>query len=368
MSKSTGQLIAAGLVIAGLLGYAGFTVLRSGTLADGVALPETSAGAAPSASLAPPPTVFPPDGRVFLGVQTATGPFDFTPVDTFSAATGYRPPVLQFTQGWADDQFNADSFNRIAARGMMPILAWEPWDFRVAGTPSVRADQPEYRLSRITAGAFDSYIRTWANGIKNLGYPVGIRFAHEMNGTWYPWCEGVNGNRPGDYVKAFRHVHQIFTDAGADNVVWIWSPNVTYQGAKPLSRLYPGGRYVDWVGVSGYYGTAGVTSYRSFNTIFSATVQQLRRLPKRPMVITETGASDKAGQQARWITQMFQQLPRYPEVIGVIWFEVDKELDWRIANKPASAESFGRGAANKRYAVTWTKNTIARTETSTDRP
>jgi hypothetical protein len=349
----------AAVVLAGLIAYVGFVIMRNG---GGTGADEgRRSSVQPSASPSKPPAAFPARGTVFLGVQTSTGPYDFAPLDAFADATGYRPPVMQFTQGWADDNFHAENFDRVAAKGMLPIVAWEPWDYKVTGAARHNGDQPKYRLARITAGDFDDYIRSWADGIAELGYPVGIRFAHEMNGFWYPWCESANGNRPGDYVKAYRHVHDIFTEAGAENVTWIWSPNVTYPGAQPLKRLYPGDKYVDWVGLSGYYGTAGRTQYLSFDTIFASTFKLLSDFTKRPIVITETGASDTNGQQATWIRQMFQQLPKHPEVIGVIWFEVDKEVDWRIADRPASAQAFARGSASKRYAVTWTKNTIPRT-------
>ena len=58
---------------------------------------------------------------------------------------------------------------------MLPILAWEPWDHSATGQARSRGAQPAYRLSRIVDGAFDDYIRSWADGIKDLGYPVGIR-------------------------------------------------------------------------------------------------------------------------------------------------------------------------------------------------
>jgi beta-mannanase len=298
----------------------------------------------------PTPRPYPPSGKVFLGVETNLGPYDFTAADAFAAATAHRPAVLQFTQGWAQDKFDAGRLDAIVARHMLPIISWEPWDYRKR---TDNGDQAAYRLSTIINGTYDDYIRSWATGIAGLSYPVVIRFAHEMNGFWYPWCESSNGNRPGQYVQAWRHVHDIFMAAGATNVSWMWSPNVTYPGAAPLARLYPGDSYVDWVGLSGYYGTAGREKYISFDEIFSKTLTELARFTHKPVVIAETGATNATGQQARWIKEMFKALPRHPQIIGVIWFEANKEIDWRIASAPAAASAYATGAAASRYDAPW---------------
>ncbi|MEE3921514.1 hypothetical protein V2I01_34460 [Micromonospora sp. BRA006-A] len=42
-------------------------------------------------------------------------------------------------------------------------------------------------------------------------------------------------------------------------------------------------------------------------------------------MVTETGAADAAGHKARWIRDTFRALPRYPGLIGLIWFEVTGE-------------------------------------------
>jgi hypothetical protein len=326
-----------------------------------VVVPETRPPASAAPTPRPPPTPFPPAGKVFLGLQTNAGPSDFTAVDAFASATRHRPAALQYSQGWATDRFNAEPLNAIAARGMLPIVSWEPWDYRLPGNASSSGDQPAYRLAAIIDGTYDEYIRAWASGVAALPYPVVMRFAHEMNGFWYPWCEQSNGNRPGQYVAAWRHVHDIFTDAGAANVTWLWSPNVTYPGAATLATLYPGDSYVDWIGLSGYYGTAGRESYIGFDDIFGATLAELTAITSRPVVITETGATNATGQRARWITEMFERLPSYPQVIGVIWFEANKELDWRIASTPDAAAAFAAGAANTTYDVTWTPSGVPRT-------
>jgi beta-mannanase len=298
---------------------------------------------------------------VFLGLNTSQGPYDFSDVDHFTDTTGYRPSVLQFAVGWAAHTFDRTAFDRVAARGMLPMMSWEPWNYQETGPANSHGDQPDYRLSRITSGAFDDYIRTVAQGIKGLDYPVAIRFAHEMNGFWYPWCEQSNGNRPGDYVNAWRHVHDIFSQAGVHNVIWVWSPNVSYAGSTPLRGLYPGDQYVDWVGLSGYYGTGGVKQYVSFDDIFNATLAELHQFTGKPIVVTETGATDAIGRKADWVRQAFQQLPGHPEIIGVVWFEAVKELDWRIAVSPAAAAAFREGAADPRYRVAWSPNAVART-------
>ena len=93
--------------------------------------------------------------------------------------------------------------------GALPAITWEPWH------PSRGADQPRYALERISAGDFDAYIKQWARAAASYGQPMQIRFGHEMNGTWYPWSVGRNGNSASDYRNAYRHVHDIFIEAGA---------------------------------------------------------------------------------------------------------------------------------------------------------
>ncbi|MDT3444638.1 glycosyl hydrolase [Pseudofrankia sp. BMG5.37] len=349
-----------GLVL--VLALAGYVFRVAPNLAGAETPPATLAGELPADLMPPsaipdpagPATVFPDWGKVFLGIMTAEGVHDFGAAADFARTTTYRPRAYQFSQGWAADGFSADALDKVARLGMMPIVAWEPWDYTVVPkNDKLRGEQPKYQLSRIIDGSFDSYIRSWARGVKKLDYTIGMRFAHEMNGYWYPWSEQANGNKPGDYVRAWRHVHDIFAAEGARNVVWIWSPNISYQNSTPLAELYPGDAYVDWVGFSGYYGTAGLEAYKSFDELFDSSIAEVSRITPKPIVITETGAADGAGRKAEWIAQLFDSLPRHPEIIGVIWQEAMKETDWRVAVSPTAARAFAAGAADPRYDVTW---------------
>ncbi|TYC23408.1 glycoside hydrolase family 26 protein [Micromonospora sp. MP36] len=335
-----------------------------------------AAGAAQPAGSPSARQLFPPPGKAFIGVMTEKGPHDFTATNMVAAAAKHQPQVMLFSSGWAADTFDRTLFDQIKDRGMLPMLGWEPWDYRL-GEAAIRKglsaeeidrarnEQAQYRLANIARGDFDGYLRSWAEGIKSLGYPVAIRFAHEMNGYWYPWCESVNGNQPGDYVKAWRHVHDLFRSVGATNVTWVWSPNNRWDDStQKIGTFYPGDSYVDWVGLSGYYSTVFTSEYRSFDTIFKQSIEEIRAFSSKPLVITETGASDANGRKAEWITETFRALPSYPDIIGVIWFEVnkEKELDWRIVSSPAVANAFATAVADPRYQFTWSPDMLPRTK------
>lgn len=314
------------------------------------ARPSATASRAPAAPALP---LLPPAGRAFFGVTTAAGPYDLRQVDAVERAAGRRPHALLFGQDWAYDTFDADRLAAVRDAGLVPMVAWEPWDGRRGGTSEKeRATQPEYTLRDIAAGRFDPYVRSWARGLRDLRTPVALRFAHEMNGNWYPWAEATNGNRPGDYVRAWRHVYDVFASEGASNVQWVWSPNIVYEGSYPLAGLYPGDAYVDVVGIVGYFGSSrGPRGYPSFEELFGPTLAQVKALTTRPVVITETSGVETGGHKAAWTRELFAGLARHPEVVGFIWFDVRKEADWPFTSSPEAQQAFAQGVADPRYAV-----------------
>jgi mannan endo-1,4-beta-mannosidase len=316
----------------------------------------TSRAQAPKATLKPVVhTVFPPAGKKFIGIMNGTdGAYNFSALDAFSKAVGQQPQVYEFPQGWAVNQFNRGLIEAVARRGMLPMISWEPWNYlREPKVYTLRGYQPAYRLSNIIDGEYDSYIRSWAEGVKSLGFTVAIRFAHEMNGFWYPWAVFANGNKISQYVQAWRHVHNIFAEVGATNVIWVWSPNIIWNNFTDLAKLYPGNAYVNWVGLSGYYGTPGKEDYEDFDSLFDRTIANLRRFTDKPLVITETGATNVSGLMAQWITAMFEELPAHTDIIGVIWYEDTDVIDWKVTDYPAAAAAFRQGVADPIYHFPW---------------
>ncbi|MCU1518852.1 MAG: Beta-mannanase-like protein [Pseudarthrobacter sp.] len=280
-----------------------------------------------------------------FGVATAGGPFASAELDEVSQLAGEKPSMVLFYKDFLQAPPIAE-MNAVRARGAVPLVTWEPWAWGGNGV-----DQPSYSLDRITAGDFDARIIEWGQSLAAWGQPVMLRFAHEMNGNWYPWAEGVNGNQSGDYVQAWRHVHDVIAATGASNVQWVWSPNVPYWGSVDLAGLFPGAAYVDIVALDGYnWGTSAAWSgWISAQDLFAPGIAQLRSLaPGKPILIAETASSELGGSKPAWITDMVSYLSAQPDVMGFVWFHIQKEADWRINSSAASTSAFSSALLARR--------------------
>ncbi len=305
---------------------------------------------------APHPRPVPASGspRLALGVTTAAlasnstrawTADDLFEVNAFEQAAGAHASVVLWYADWASAKIDPAQLRAVAQRGATPEITWEPWDYRVG----LHHAQPGYTLASIISGRHDAYIRGVARTLRAFGRPVLLRFAQEMNGDWYPWGVGINGNRPGQFAAAWRHVHDLFGAAGATNVRWVWSPVARY-GVALSTAQYPGAGYVDVIGLSGFNGGSALpwTGWRSFASLFDASLATVHALaPAKPVQISEVGSAASGGSKANWISAMFADLAHHPEVRTVIWFDVDKQTDWRITSSPAAARAFAtalRGA------------------------
>jgi beta-mannanase len=260
---------------------------------------------------------------------------------------GRRVSIASYYQDFASGpNFDAASATRLWNGGSTPMLAWEPENGRGPVT-----NQPSYSLATIIAGAHDQLITRWAREIARWGKPILLRFGPEMNGNWNPWSEGVNGNLPGQYVRAWRHVHTLFVRAGARNVIWVWNPMIDFTGSTPLANLYPGDAYVDVVGLDGYnWGTSqSWSAWQTPTQVFAATVAAVKRLTARPMLLCEVASSEKGGNKAAWVTRFFAYLAATPAIHGLVWFEFNKETDWRVESSPSSARAFISALSRSNY-------------------
>jgi hypothetical protein len=295
--------------------------------------------------------------RLYYGVHVPGWLDDLSRVTAFEGNAKKAVSIVMWYQGWGlsdgSQNFQPTWMENVRKHGVIPLVTWEPWLY-TASPASHGVDQPAYSLQKIINGDFDAYITRWAEASKAWGYPYFLRFAHEMNGNWYPWSELMNENSSGQYVQAWRHVHDLFTGQGVTNVTWVWSPNIEYTGCIPLERLYPGNSYVDWIGMDGYnWGTLNNHRWQTFAEVFQQTYQNILKLSTgKPLMIAEMASTEAGGNKASWIADAYMtQLPTFfPEIKAVIWFNESKETDWRIESSPAAQAAFASAVASSLYA------------------
>jgi beta-mannanase len=107
---------------------------------------------------------------------------------------------------------------------------------------------------------------------------------------------------------------------------------------------YPGDTYVDWTGVDGYNWGKRNGGWQSFEEVF-AKIYPLLAAKGKPILIGEMASAEVGGNKAEWIDAIIPTLhTKYPMIKGLVWFDVNKERDWRINSSPATLEAFARAA------------------------
>ena len=279
---------------------------------------------------------------ISLGVSLASSPFDrMSELGSYTAMVGQGPHELMWYRQWNEPLVSGTEIQQTAQRGITPIISWEPQD------PTNPSD-PAYRLAAIASGAWDTCITQSARSAADTATPMLINLAPEMNGSWSPWGPGHNANTPQEFVAAYRHVVDIFRAQGASNVGWIWAPNADWNAQEVYGSYYPGDGYVDWLGMDGYnFGTMTSDGWLTPAQIFGRSYAALTGLSAKPIIIEETASTELGGAKAAWITQLAQTIPaQFPAVGALVWFQRNKETDWRVNSSAAALGAFQALAAN----------------------
>jgi Glycosyl hydrolase family 26/Bacterial Ig domain len=336
------------------------------TVANGTPTPDPEPAPEPTPEPAPTPTPTPQPGTggpIYWGATIGShltggqAPWDMNAVARFEEGTRKKASMVQFFQPFANCnptcsfyRFPTTPLENIRLHGSIPVLSWSS-----VSIPSVN-NQPDFQLSDVIAGRYDAYIREFATAAKAWNHPFFLRFNWEMNGKWFPWHEGVNGNQAGESARAWRHVHDIFTAVGADNVSWVWCPNVEYTGSTPLAGLYPGDAYVDWTGLDGYnWGTNPnkPDKWKTFDQVYRASYNNIAGTlaPSKPMMIGEVASSEYGGSKAAWVKDMLARIPtEYTKVRALVWFDkFDSSMDWPIETSSSATSAFAEGIQNPLY-------------------
>jgi hypothetical protein len=311
------------------------TVTRMGTLAALVValllLMPIPASARARHHAPPPPTdVLARGSAVALGVNLPDGP-SVPELGAFAQLVGRRPRLVMWYLDWKQRLIDERALRGLRREGALPLITWDP-QVRGVGVP----------LTAIARGRYDRYIRRSARAARRWRKIVYVRFAHEMNTGSSPYGPGHAGDGARAFRAAWRHIVRIFRAVHATNVRWVFSPNVACLGKCPFDRFYPGNGWVDWTAVDGYnYGSVIGSPWRSFSQIFRSSYQALTGLAPKPVMIAETASTELGGNKAAWILGMAAALRTdFGKVRAMVWFDREKETDWRVDSSPASLAAF----------------------------
>ena len=201
--------------------------------------------------------------------------------------------------------FPTSAANWVRDRGAVPIIFWEPYkDVNHCDYARLRQDRRR--------GLYDTYyVRPWAQAAAAYGGKVLLRFAHEINGAFFPW--GIKNklcdNTIADYKRAWKHLFSVFKGKGATNVKFLWTVSrkgCKKRGCNPYEAYYPGNAYVHYVGFSAFnWGRRSGHRWEALSTVINDVMPYFKKFTKKPVIIAELATNKRRRQQAamapRWL-------------------------------------------------------------------
>ena len=320
------------------------------------------------------------DGRAFHGVSDTGQIADFR---TFTDQAGAHPAVLQ------------DFFHWRVPLTTGALYRWGKTDTRGVLSLSTQTGEGVEMITprQIAMGKDDRYMTHMAADIAETGQTVYIRLMAEMNGHWNAYSAyNADGSarRGGHSTRWYRLAWRRFTlilrggsrdrinrklmrmglpriiraksqddpvyEGGADGIplpipermprprvamMWVpqsfGSPNVN--GNQP-EDYWPGGKYVDWVGID---------IYSKFASAFDDGVRFFNRYDKRPFVIGEYGPWDNDVGGA-FTGRLFRWAEAHDRVKMMIYYRgVDPANEYNLQHYPGAREALRNHLAEPRW-------------------
>ncbi|MDQ6947743.1 MAG: hypothetical protein M3256_16110 [Actinomycetota bacterium] len=226
------------------------------------------------------------------------------------------------------------------ANGRIPMISWGGTDTR-----------------SIVNGSQDGLIRARADGVRNLGRPVLMRWFWEMDGN----TNASKANNPALFKAAWERIVSLFRSRGANNAAFVWCPNAWGVDTGRAQQWYPNPSTVDWICGDGYnwYPRKPGSQWISFEATFHDWYAWASTKGK-PLMLGELGAQEdpgSPGRKAQWIRDMATVLQtRMPKVRAVVYFDHRTNsysdpgivYDWSLTSS-SSAHATWRSVGLSRY-------------------
>ena len=180
------------------------------------------------------------------------------------------------------------------SHGRVPVISW-------------KCDQSGTNTNHmIAAGSAseDVVIAATAKALAQYPGPVLLRWFWEFNllqsgsAIANASCSGNTSLNPptqqvyNDFIGAWQHIWQLFQDAGATNVAFLWNPGSYGADGDPSDPhgYYPGNEYVDWIGVDTYQHSATEDFAADLNPFYKDFSQS--QYGGKPIMAGENGSAN----------------------------------------------------------------------------
>ena len=285
--------------------------------------------------------------KVTLGVTVDQPVYDPHQESSFNEFTahvgGIAPRIWTLFSKWGEDAtkgFPTSAANWVRNRGAVPMIFWEPYE-------ALDSCGSGARFSQVKNGGFDGYIKGWADAAAAYGGKVLLRYAHEINGAFFPWGlrNKMCGNTAADFRAAWKRVYGIFKDEGATNVKFLWTVSnrkCKPRRCNPYKAYYPGNSVVDYVGFSAFnWGRHSGHSWQSMPYLVGNVMGYFKQFTKKPVIIAELASNKTGGNKAAWIKDGYAKVyNKWPQIKAIVYLNVDLRYighpDWSLGT-PSTA-------------------------------
>ena len=270
----------------------------------------------------------------------------------------WRGREIDLVGTWVDN-----SYSMTALAPLQPGADLDGWDESL--DIAIGAFDEGESWEEAATGAYDDRWRESLTGMRDLwGSRPGtlyIRFAHEMNGNWYPWK--VTADDADAFVTSWKRFRELQQEVfPAAQLVFCVNRESVETGVD-WRETFPGSQYVDVMGVDYYNQYPYVGSAEDWEKSLTATTEggapkglqahlDFARSVGLPLAIPEWSGNADEGDSPAFVQGMHQFLSNNGgtdagQVLYEILFNIDKDdKRWLLygdgVRMPESAETYRR--------------------------
>jgi hypothetical protein len=205
-----------------------------------------------------------------------------------------------------------------------------------------------------------SEIEEWADRIKAYGVPIYFAFNHEPE-------SGASSDMgtPGDFVAAWRKIHDVFVADDVTNVKFIWimtaySFSVGPKAGNYAPKWFPGDDYVDAMGIDAYNWftcrTRTKNAWKSLEQIITPFRDFGAAHPDKELWLTEWASTEDPavpGRKAQWFqdAQALFKRPDFAQFQGISYFDTKGQgaCNWFTDSSSSGLAAFSAMATDPFY-------------------